>query len=111
MIKELDFVRLVYLGTVDFLEKESQHFELRDKGIGEYTLDRHENNSVSVWFMRSDGGCCGRYEIKSDARTTARKWIEAVINTIGYPRSKELRDAFEAEINSSPEDFCLTMSD
>lgn len=109
--KKVEFVRLAYFGTVDFLERQSQNFELRDKDVGEFTLTRHPDNKVSVWFMRGDGGYCGRYGVDGDARTTARHWLKAVINSIGYPKSQELREAVEAELNADPDDFCLTMSD
>ena len=108
--KKIEFVRLAYFGTVDFLENGSQSLELIDKAIGEFTLNRHLDGSVSVWFLRSDGGCTGRYEIGSDVRETARKWLSAVISTIGYPESAKFREMVEVELNSNPDDFCLTMS-
>ena len=109
--KQVEFARSAYFGTVSFLENDFQSFELKDKNIGEFTLKRHPEGNVSVWFLRSDGGCTGRYEIGSDVRETARKWLLSVINTIGYPNSKEFRDLVESELNTDPNDFCLTMSD
>lgn len=109
--KKVDFVRSAYFGAVSFIESGSQNFELRDKEVGEFTLNRHPDNQVSVWFMRSDGGCCGRYGIDGDARTTALHWLKAVINSIGYPKAQELREAVETELNTDHDDFCLTMSD
>ena len=109
--KKVEFVRLAYLGTMGFIQNGSESFELKDKAIGEFRLIRRPDNKASVWFMRNDGGCCGRHEIGSDADKSARQWLCSVINSIGYPKAQELRDAVENELGADPDDFCLTMSD